>query len=270
MTETSDSAAAGGAGLIRLEDLSKRFGETVVFDDLTLGFHRGHTTVVLGQSGVGKSVMLKLILGILRPDEGRVIIEGEDITDLPERKLVPIRCRFGMVFQEAALFDYLSVYENVAFGLREHTDKPEDEIRDIVAEKLALVDLDGTEELYPEELSGGMRKRVGLARAIAMDPRVVLYDEPTSGLDPVTADTIQRMMERTKERLSATNIVVTHDMTSAYRLGDRLVMLDRGNIIADGTVEEFKAHTDVRVQRFIRGNAELTEDEVAANQEVDQ
>ena len=241
--------------VIRLVGVHKQFGGHRVFEDLTLEFHRGQTTVVIGQSGVGKSVMLKLILGLLKSDAGRITVCGTDITELAERDLIAIRTRFGLVFQGAALFDFLSVYENVAFGLREHKHLPEPELVEIVRRRLELVDMDGTEALLPEELSGGMKKRVGLARAIAMDPECILYDEPTSGLDPVTGDTINRLILRCQKELRATSIVVTHDMASAYRVGDRLVMLYEGGIIADGTPDEIRAHPDLRVQRFIRGDA---------------
>jgi len=245
--------------IIRLEGVSKRFGDHVVFDRLDLTIYRGQTTVVLGQSGVGKSVLLKLILGLLRPDAGRVLVDDVDLTRLSERELIPVRIRFGMVFQGAALFDFLSVYENVAFSLREHRRMTEPQIREAVRRRLALVDMAGTESLLPEELSGGMRKRVGLARAIAIDPEVILYDEPTTGLDPVTADTINRLILRCQRELGATGIVVTHDMASAFRVGDRFVMLQAGRVIADGTPDEFRQHPDVRVQRFIHGDASLRE-----------
>jgi phospholipid/cholesterol/gamma-HCH transport system ATP-binding protein len=252
--------AAAGEPIIRLVNVWKEFAGNLVFQDLVLEFRRAATTVVLGPSGVGKSVMLKLILGLLKPDRGRIFLDGTDTTDLSERDLVPIRTRFGMVFQGAALFDFLSVRENVAFALREHKRLREDEVERIVREKLALVDLAGTEDLLPEELSGGMKKRVGLARALAMDPEVILYDEPTTGLDPVTADTINEMILRCQRELRTTSIVVTHDMASAYKVGDRLVMLHEGRIIADGTPGEIRASADVRVQRFVRGDALLSED----------
>jgi phospholipid/cholesterol/gamma-HCH transport system ATP-binding protein len=244
--------------LIRLEHVSMRFGKKEVFKDLTTGFRQGATTVVLGASGVGKSVMLKLIMGLLKPTSGRLFIGETEITHLSERALAPLRTRFGMVFQGAALFDFLSVYENVAFPLREHRHLAEEEIRRIVAHKLAVVDMTGTEKLLSEELSGGMRKRVGLARAIALDPEAILYDEPTTGLDPVTADTINDLILRAQHELKTTSIVVTHDMASAFKVGDRLIMLQEGEIIADGTPDEFRRHPDIRVQRFIHGNASLT------------
>ncbi|MBM4017527.1 MAG: ATP-binding cassette domain-containing protein [Planctomycetes bacterium] len=244
--------------MIRLEHVSKRFGRHTVFKDLSLGFRRGETTVVLGASGVGKSVLLKLILGLLEPTRGRIFVDGSEITHLSERQLVPVRKRFGMVFQGAALFDFMTVYENVAFGLKEHTDLPEGDVRRIVKQKLALVDMDGTQNLLPEQLSGGMRKRVGLARAIAMEPEVILYDEPTTGLDPVTADTINDLILRCQRELRTTGIMVTHDMASAFKVGDRLVLLYEGEAIADGRPDEIRRHPDVRVQRFITGNASLT------------
>jgi len=256
----ADAAPAGPADdgpLIRLQGVTKRFGDHTVFQDLTLGFRRGETTVVLGASGVGKSVMLKLILGLLAPDAGRIFVGHTEITGLGERAMIPIRQRFGMVFQGAALFDFLTVYENVAFAIREHKDWPEAKVRETVRAKLATVGLEGTEDLLPEELSGGMRKRVGLARAIAIDPEVILYDEPTTGLDPVTADTINSLILRCQRELRTTSIVVTHDMASAYKVGDRLVMLDQGRLIADGSPEEIRSHPDVRVQRFIHGDASL-------------
>ncbi len=243
--------------IIRLEDVSKAFGGKVVFNDLSLTLCRGQTTVVLGQSGVGKSVLLKLVLGLMKPDRGQIHVDGTEITGLSERDLTDVRTRFGMLFQGAALFDYLTVFENVAFGLREHRRLPEQEVRRIVADRLRLVDMDGTEDLLPEELSGGMKKRVGLARAIAMDPEVILYDEPTSGLDPVTGDTINQLILRCQKELGATSIVVTHDIASAYTVGDRLVMLYGGGIIADGTPDDIRTHQDKRVQRFIQGRAEL-------------
>ena len=243
---------------IRLEHVHEQFGEHVVFRDFSMGFRRGETTVVLGASGVGKSVLLKLILGLLKPTSGRIFVEGAEITQLSERNLVPVRKRFGMLFQGAALFDFLTVYENVSFALHEHKSLPEAEVRRIVAQKLALVDMADTENLLPEELSGGMRKRVGLARAIAMEPEVILYDEPTTGLDPVTADTINDLILRCQRELKTTGIVVTHDMASAYKVADRMILLHEGAIIADGTPDQIRRHPDIRVQRFIHGDASLT------------
>ncbi|MCX5683152.1 MAG: ATP-binding cassette domain-containing protein [Planctomycetota bacterium] len=243
--------------LIRLEHVHKQFGKHVIFEDLSIGFRKGETTVVLGASGVGKSVLLKLILGLLRPDSGRIFVAGTEITRLSERLLVPLRKRFGMLFQGAALFDYMTVYENVSFALHEHKSLPEAEMRRIVAQKLALVDMAGTENLLPEELSGGMRKRVGLARAIAMEPDAILYDEPTTGLDPVTADTINDLILRCQKELKTTGIVVTHDMASAYKVADRMILLFEGEVIADAAPDQIRRHPDIRVQRFIHGDASL-------------
>jgi phospholipid/cholesterol/gamma-HCH transport system ATP-binding protein len=244
--------------LIRLEHVHKQFGKHVIFEDLSIRFRKGETTVVLGASGVGKSVLLKLILGLLKPTSGRIFVDGTEITRLSERNLVPIRKRFGMLFQGAALFDFMTVYENVSFALHEHKTLPEADMRRIVAQKLALVDMAGTENLLPEELSGGMRKRVGLARAIAMEPEAILYDEPTTGLDPVTADTINDLILRCQKELKTTGIVVTHDMASAYKIADRMILLYEGEIIADGTPDQIRRHPDIRVQRFIHGDASLT------------
>jgi phospholipid/cholesterol/gamma-HCH transport system ATP-binding protein len=256
----SDTTRPGGPSeyLIRLDHAYKAFNGHVVFEDLSIGFRRGETTVVLGASGVGKSVLLKLILGLLKPDRGRIFVDGTEITHLSERDLVPVRKRFGMVFQGAALFDFMTVYENVSFGLQEHKALPEAEMRRIVAQKLALVDMADTENLLPEQLSGGMRKRVGLARAIAMEPEVILYDEPTTGLDPVTADTINDLIIRCQKELKTTSIVVTHDMASAYKVGDRLILIYEGEIIADAAPDQIRRHPDIRVQRFIHGDASLT------------
>jgi phospholipid/cholesterol/gamma-HCH transport system ATP-binding protein len=254
MTLTHPSCEKVG---IRLDHVSKRFDKKIVYRDLTLDFCRGQTSVVMGSSGVGKSVMLKLIMGLLKPERGRVFIDGVDITPLSERQLIPIRMRFGMVFQGAALFDFLNVFENVAFALREHKHLSEEEVRRIVAAKLAMVGMSGTEELLPEQLSGGMKKRVGLARAIVMDPDFILYDEPTMGLDPVTADTINELILRCQRELKTTSLVVTHDMASAYKVGDRLIMLYEGQAIADGSPDDIRQHPDIRVQRFIHGDAGL-------------
>ncbi len=257
----SEARANSNGDLIRLDGVSKAFGDIVVFEDLTLGFRQGDTTVVLGRSGVGKSVLLKLILGLLRPDAGRIFVGDDEVTGRTERHLIPIRTRFGMVFQEAALFDYLTVFENVAFGVREHRRVQAEELADLVAEKLALVGLEGTEDLYPEELSGGMRKRVGFARAIAMDPEVLLYDEPTSGLDPVTGDAINRLILRFRDELGVTGLVVTHDIASAYRVGHHLVLLHEGKVIAAGDPDAFREHGDPRVQAFVEGRSDLAPDD---------
>jgi phospholipid/cholesterol/gamma-HCH transport system ATP-binding protein len=195
------------------------------------------------------------MMGLLRPDRGAVYVFGKRIDPLGERALVPIRRRFGFLFQMGALFDSMSVGENVAFAVREHTDKSDRQIEQIVASKLAMVGLDGIQEKRPAELSGGQRKRVALARAIALDPDVILYDEPTTGLDPVRADVINELILKLKHELGVTSVVVTHDMTSAFKVADRMLMLYDGQFIFDGTAAEIRASTDERIVRFIRGQA---------------
>ena len=246
-----------GQEVVRLEGVHKRFGPLQVLRGVDLSFRHGETTVVIGRSGSGKSVLLKIIIGILRPDAGRVRVFGQDITDMSQAELEPLRLSFGMLFQGSALFDSLDVDGNVGFLLYEHTRTPKRRIRQTVREKLAMVGLERIEHLMPEELSGGMRKRVALARAIAMDPHVILYDEPTTGLDPVTADTINELILKTQRELEATSIIVTHDMASANKVADRIVMLHEGRIIADDTPEGIRASGDGRVQSFIHGDASL-------------
>jgi len=241
--------------LIELKHVSKRFGKLVVLDDLSLSLNRGETTVVIGESGTGKSVMLKHIVGLIRPDEGEVWFDGQRIDQLPERDLVPIRKRMGFLFQMAALFDSLTVGENVAFPLTEHSKFDQAKIEEIASEKLRMVGLDGLQERRPGQISGGQKKRVALARAIALDPEVVFYDEPTTGLDPVRADVINELILKLKRELSVTSLVVTHDMVSAFKVGDRVVMLDRGKIIADHKPDWFKTCDDPRVRRFVDGKA---------------
>jgi len=211
--------------------------------------------VVIGGSGSGKSVLMKHVIGLLRPDSGQVLIDGQDITKLSEAELNELRKRFGMLFQGAALFDSLSVWENVGFSLLEHTDLDEAEIRRIVAEKLRMVGLEGIEDMRPAELSGGMKKRVGLARAIAMSPEILLYDEPTTGLDPIMADVINDLILEMKRKLQVTSLTITHDMKSAYKIADRIAMLYRGKIIQVGTPEEIKNSPNPVVQQFITGSA---------------
>jgi phospholipid/cholesterol/gamma-HCH transport system ATP-binding protein len=246
-----------GDEVVRLEKLHKSFGQLKVLRGIDLSFRYGETSVVFGQSGCGKSVLLKTIIGIIRPDAGRVVVFGRDISELGQAELETLRMNFGMLFQGSALFDSFDVLGNVGFLLYEHTSLRGSEIRDIVRRKLAVVGLEGVEHMMPEELSGGMRKRVALARAIAMDPYIILYDEPTTGLDPVTADTINDLILKTQRELKATTIVVTHDMASANKVADRMVMLHDGHIIIDSTPEGVRASDDPRVQSFIRGDASL-------------
>jgi len=246
-----------GDEVIRLEQIHKSFGGLKVLRGLDLSFRYGETTVVFGQSGCGKSVLLKTIIGILKPDSGRVVVFGRDIGRLSQTEMESLRLNFGMLFQGAALFDSMDVLGNVGFLLFEHTKLPRDEIRRIVRQKLALVGLNGVEPMMPEELSGGMKKRVALARAIAMDPHIILYDEPTTGLDPVNADTINDLIIKTRRELKATSIIVTHDMASANKVADRMVMLHEGRIIIDATPQGVRESDDPRVQSFIRGDASL-------------
>ncbi len=241
--------------MIVIKDLAKRFGAQRVLDGVDLEVETGETVVILGRSGCGKSVLLKIVIGLIRPDRGSVAVDGVEVSGLGYGELAQLRRRFGMLFQMAALFDSMTVAENVGLSLREHTQKSAREIRDIVAAKLEMVGLDGIEEKRPADLSGGMRKRVGLARALAMDPDYVLYDEPTTGLDPITAEQINLLIRDLQKRLAITSIVVTHDMKSAAHVGDRLCLLNDGRIRFSGTPEEIHASEDPVVRQFIRGEA---------------
>ncbi|PYO62972.1 MAG: ABC transporter ATP-binding protein [Gemmatimonadetes bacterium] len=238
--------------MIRFENLHKAFGDKQVLAGLTLEVQDGETMVVIGYSGTGKSVALKHIVGLLDPDAGDVLVDGRAVSTLDRDALNALRREIGYVFQFAALFDSLTVAENVALGLRRRG-LDDDEIAERVTEALALVDLTGAGERYAAELSGGMRKRVGIARAIALRPRYILYDEPTTGLDPVTSAVIDRLMVRTREHLGVTGVVVTHDMRSAYTVGDRIAMLHEGRIRQVGTVAEVQETDDPVVRQFIEG-----------------
>ena len=238
--------------MIRLKNVSKRFGEKVALKDISLTIEKGETIAIIGGSGSGKSTLLRLMIGLDRPSGGEIHIGGDNITAMSENVLDRVRLRMGMVFQYSALFDSMSVGENVAFGLREHTDKGDDEIRHIVAEKLELVGLPDVEEMMPQELSGGMKKRVGLARAIATDPEIIFYDEPSSGLDPIMTATIDELIIDMQRKLDVTSVVVTHDMVSASRIADRIAMIYDGELIAVDTVERFQNIADERVQAFFR------------------
>jgi len=240
--------------MIEIVNLHKSFYDNHVLRGINLKVYDGETLVIIGKSGCGKSVLLKHIMGILKPDEGKVLVDGIDINH-SESNLFEIRKRFGMVFQGAALFDSLTVAENVIIGLREHTRLSYREMLDIAKEKLSLVGLEGTEHLKPAELSGGMKKRVGIARALAHDPEYILYDEPTTGLDPIMADRINRLMLDLKKRLKKTTIMVTHDMHSAFMVGDRIAMLDEGKIIFEGTPEETLKTKNKRVREFIQSSS---------------
>ncbi|HUL02591.1 MAG TPA: ATP-binding cassette domain-containing protein [Gemmatimonadales bacterium] len=238
--------------MIRLADLWKAFGKQQVLAGLTLEVEDGETLVLIGYSGSGKSVVLKHIVGLLVPDRGEVFVDDRAVSTLERPALNALRAEIGYVFQFAALFDSMTVADNIALGLRRR-DLSEDEIGERVGEALAVVDLTGAGERYPAELSGGMRKRVGIARAIALRPRYILYDEPTTGLDPVTAAVIDRLIVRTRERFGVTGLVVTHDMRSAYTVGDRMAMLYEGRIHQVGTVAEMRETSDPVVRQFIEG-----------------
>jgi phospholipid/cholesterol/gamma-HCH transport system ATP-binding protein len=242
--------------VIEFQDLHKTFGEKPVLNGLSLKIADAETLVIIGYSGTGKSVALKHIVGLLHPDAGDVIVDGNAVSTLDRDGLTTLREGIGYVFQFAALFDSMTVAENLTLGLRRRRGLSAEEIDDRVREALAVVDLSGTEERLPAELSGGMRKRVGIARAIALRPRYILYDEPTTGLDPVTSAVIDRLMVRTREHLGVTGVVVTHDMRSAYTVGDRIAMLYEGRIRQVGTVAEIQETEDPVVRQFIEGRPE--------------
>lgn len=242
--------------IIQIENLHKSFKSQKVLNGVDLSIKRGEAIVIIGQSGCGKSVLLKHLIGLMDPNEGHVIFDGENVTEMNFGQLSKVRQRFGMLFQSAALFDSMSVAENVGLGLKESRKYKQNEIDKIVREKLSLVNLEDAFSKMPSELSGGMRKRVGLARAIAHEPEVLLYDEPTTGLDPITADMIDDLIVALDKKLNVTSIAVTHDMKSAFKIADRIVMLYKGKIEFDGTVEEIKTTDNRIVQQFIAGSSE--------------
>ncbi len=244
--------------MIEVHGLTKRFGAQTVLDGLDFTIKSGESVAIIGRSGVGKSVLVKHLAVLMKPDEGEVRIDGIDLVPLSERQLLSIRSRFGMLFQGAALFDSLTVAENIAFALNDVITNGQS-VSERVSEVLELVELPGIEEKRPEELSGGMKKRVGLARAIVHRPEIVLYDEPTTGLDPMSSDTIDQLMMRVNERIKATTIVVTHDMRTARRLGDRILYLHGGRIYLDDTAENVFMSDDPVVSRFVNGEADLKE-----------
>lgn len=239
--------------MIKLIDVHMQFKDRVILNHINLTVEAGETLAVIGASGSGKSTLLRLMIGLLQPDQGEIWIKDKEIARLSEKQLDKVRLNMGMVFQYSALFDSMSVGENVAFGLREHTTFPEEEIQEIVKQKLEMVGLAGFENFLPNELSGGMKKRVSLARALAFEPEIILYDEPSSGLDPVMAGKIDELIIRTKERMAVTSVVVTHDMRSAFYIADRIAMLYEGELIAIDTVKNIKASADPRLQEFFAG-----------------
>ena len=241
---------------IECRDVWKSFGRKSVLRGLNLVIKPGETVVIIGRSGTGKSVLLKHIVGLIYPDRGSILVDGIDITRLHRKKLFELRMRFGMVFQGSALFDSYTVEENVGLAMREHTDLPNEEVKRIAEEKLRMVGLEGVGDKNPAELSGGMKKRVSFARAIAMDPKCILYDEPTTGLDPINADVINNLIVKLSNELHIPSIVVTHDLASAYKVADRIVMLHDGKVLFDGTPEEVKSTSNAIVRQFIEGRAE--------------
>jgi phospholipid/cholesterol/gamma-HCH transport system ATP-binding protein len=241
---------------IRVVNLHKSFGEKDVLRGVHLEVRQGESMVVIGGSGSGKTVLIKCIIGLMRPDQGEIYVDGTEITSLDEKGMNEVRKKFGMLFQAGALFDSMSVGENVGFGLRQQTRLSEEEIKRIASGKLALVGLKDVEDLMPAELSGGMKKRVSLARAIAIEPEILLYDEPTTGIDPILADAINDLIVQMKEKLNVTSIAITHDMKSAYRIADRIAMLYRGEIIEVGTPDEIRNSSNPVVRQFIEGRSE--------------
>jgi phospholipid/cholesterol/gamma-HCH transport system ATP-binding protein len=241
--------------MIQLRGVSKRLGTKQVLDGLDLDVPAGVTMVILGRSGSGKSVLLKHIIGLMHPDQGRIEIDGEDVAHMDEAELNRVRRRFGMLFQGAALFDSLTVGENVALPMREHLKLSDAEIHRRVTERLSWVGLEGIEDQKPASLSGGMKKRVGLARAIAIDPAYILYDEPTTGLDPIMSDVINQLIRSLQHRMGVTSVVVTHDLHSAWKVGDQLALLE-GRVQFTGTPSEAEATSDLLVRQFIEGRSE--------------
>lgn len=250
------ASAAVSDAVIRLANISKSFGALTVLKNLSLEIEQGKTTVVIGPSGTGKSVLLKHIVGLLRPDTGEVWFHNQRIDAMRERDLVSVRTRMGFLFQMGALFDSMNVRENICFPLVEHTNLTIEQHNERCRSVLGMVGLDGLEEKMPANLSGGQRKRVALARAIVLEPEVILYDEPTTGLDPIRADVINELIIALKHRLGITSVVVTHDMASANKIADRIVMLYDGAVIADGDPQTFGRIENERVQRFVRGEAD--------------
>jgi phospholipid/cholesterol/gamma-HCH transport system ATP-binding protein len=242
--------------MIKLIEINKSFGRQIVLQDLNFAIESGKITVIIGRSGSGKSVLLKHIIGLVRPDRGAVWVDDIDITKLNDRDLNNIRKKFGMLFQEAALFDSMDVGENIAFPLREHSRMTDKQILETVADRLAAVGLSGVESKMPSELSGGMRKRVGLARAIALLPQIVLFDEPTSGLDPVMSEAINQLIKDTQRNFNLTCIVISHDIESIFKIGDTIAMLYEGKIIAAGTPDEIRASANPVLKQFLTGSIE--------------
>jgi phospholipid/cholesterol/gamma-HCH transport system ATP-binding protein len=253
--ETPDRRRHARDLFVEFRDVNKAYGNKQVLRGADLKVYRGEVLVILGGSGSGKSVTLRHMLGLEAPDSGRVIVEDEDITDHPEEELYRVRKKFGMLFQSGALFDSMNVFENVAFPLREHAEMSEEEIARAVKEKLGLVNLPNTEQLMPVDLSGGMRKRVGLARSIVLDPKMILYDEPTTGLDPITSQKINELIIDLQSKLNVTSVVVTHDIQSAFSVGDRIAFLNKGVFEWVGTMEEARVSEHPVLREFLKASA---------------
>ena len=263
MDGSRETFEPGGAeSIIEVRDLTKRFGSKLVLDNVSLAVEKGKTTVVIGPSGCGKTVLIKHFIALVRPSEGEVRFEGRRIDNLGERELSRVRTRFGYLFQEGALFDSMTVAENIMFPIQQHYQVANwSQVEEVVKTKLAMVGLDGFQNSYPANLSGGQRKRVALARAIALNPEVILYDEPTTGLDPIRSDIINELILKLERELGVTTVVVTHDMKSAYKVADRIIMLHHGKVIADGSADYIRNHPHPVVQQFING--QVSEDDLA-------
>jgi phospholipid/cholesterol/gamma-HCH transport system ATP-binding protein len=261
-SEKNQGAGTGSDGVLRVKNLTKSFGTNVVLDNISLNIEKGKTTVVIGPSGCGKTVLIKHLIVLLRPTSGEVHFKGRRIDNLGERELNDVRTHYGFLFQGGALFDSLSVFENIIFPIRQHGRIADwGQVEELAKAKLAMVGLDGYQNHYPANLSGGQRKRVALARAIALNPEVILYDEPTTGLDPIRSDIINELVLKLQGELGVTTVVVTHDMTSAYKIADRIIMLHRGKIVADGNADHIRNHPHPIVQQFINGR--VGEDDLA-------
>ena len=259
---TNDKEKKEQGCIIALKNITKKFGDKVVLDNLSLGIERGKTTVVIGPSGCGKTILIKHLIVLLRPNSGEIYFNNRRIDNIPESELGRIRTHYGFLFQAGALFDSLDVSENILFPIRQHYKTTgKSGLEELVKAKLALVGLDGYQHYYPANLSGGQRKRVALARAIALNPEIILYDEPTTGLDPILADIINELVLKLQKGLGITTVVVTHDMKSAYKIADRIIMLDDGKIIADGDSDYIRNHPHPAVQQFING--QVSENDLA-------
>jgi phospholipid/cholesterol/gamma-HCH transport system ATP-binding protein len=256
------SGETNSNGVLTVKNVTKRFGPQLVLDNVSLEIEKGKTTVVIGPSGCGKTVLIKHLIVLLRPTSGEVYFKGQRIDNLSEHELNEVRTHYGFLFQGGALFDSLTVFENIIFPIRQHVKIKEwRDVEDLVKAKLAMVGLDGFQNYYPANLSGGQRKRVALARAIALNPEVILYDEPTTGLDPIRSDVINELVLKLQRELGVTTVVVTHDMTSAYKIADRIIMLHNGKIVADGDAKQIRNHPHPVVQQFIHG--QVSEDDLA-------